>query len=557
MIVSAHRFTGFWFESNPEVPLDAEEASATQFLDACLNQLLQLGQGSGAIHTGFDPARLSSIFPGHQWLNRSLQWMKSRFSNRFDDKAENLKDPEKRGNPFPAFWYAISGASLPSDGMQVLIGHDFAVIHEFSISSEQTTDPEGEYAKLSAKWFTASSKPSAVLFTAAFCLISGAALDDVKDNWSPGEFASGRCPGVKPLLHCAVRADKRQYRGCALVDGVYDGHDGDPDSKFVHHVNASAYLRFFCTLLVNDAKIQFELEIADRLLKTVTHNLDVRLRDLKALDPSQDFAKTCAPSNSRIIPLFVEHLNDRRILDLFDQLVATCRLNAEQFKQVSTRLLEWDNRWTADRQNNLELANKNLQKEQQSVWNRFRDIQQVLERWEPSSTDKKRHSIRDQIFISYSHQDKKYQQQLEKHLNVIIPNHVIWHDSKIEAGDIWMERLKVALSQAKVAILLVSIEFLNSQFIKEHEVLPLLSAQKSHGLNLFPIVVHPCNYPDSVLGCYQYANRLPKALSELSVPKRARELEEICRKICAAIKPSAGQQDIPIKTIEVDNGICG
>jgi hypothetical protein len=76
-------------------------------------------------------------------------------------------------------------------------------------------------------------------------------------------------------------------------------------------------------------------------------------------------------------------------------------------------------------------------------------------------------------------------------------------------------------------------------------------------LNLFPIVVHPCNYPDSVLGCYQYANRLPKALSELSVPKRARELEEICRKICAVIKPSAGQQDIPIKTIEVDNGICG
>src|SRR5215510_8137880 len=90
------------------------------------------------------------------------------------------------------------------------------------------------------------------------------------------------------------------------------------------------------------------------------------------------------------------------------------------------------------------------------------------------------------LFVSYSHHDEKYLEELRKYLETDRRLDV-WSDERIEAGEEWRKEIRTALAQADAAILLVSQDFLNSEFIRNHELPTLLESVKSKRLRLFLI----------------------------------------------------------------------
>ncbi len=113
----------------------------------------------------------------------------------------------------------------------------------------------------------------------------------------------------------------------------------------------------------------------------------------------------------------------------------------------------------------------------------------LYEKDEPKSKGNK-------IFISYSHKDKPYLDRLMVHLRPLEKQGKIdpWVDTRLLAGDKWKKEIEAALKDARVAVLLLSADFLASDFIIENELPPLLQAAEGKGTTIIPVIVKPCRF---------------------------------------------------------------
>ena len=98
------------------------------------------------------------------------------------------------------------------------------------------------------------------------------------------------------------------------------------------------------------------------------------------------------------------------------------------------------------------------------------------------------------VFISYSHRDEEWKELLVRHLGVILDRATVevWDDIRIPAGSRWEQELRDAMNQARVAVLLISANYLSSDYVRQVEVPELLNRSQNDGLILLPILVRPC-----------------------------------------------------------------
>lgn len=144
--------------------------------------------------------------------------------------------------------------------------------------------------------------------------------------------------------------------------------------------------------------------------------------------------------------------------------------------------------------------------------------------------------MRDTVFISYSHSDVKWLEMLKVQLSPYkdAGSLTYWDDTKIGAGEEWFKRIEMALASAKVAVLLVSAKFLASDFIKRHEIPPLLAAARDDGLRIVWVAVDHCAYEKTWLGAYNAASDPAVTLDMLEEWEQKKVLKKVCEVIEAA-----------------------
>ncbi|MCU0569009.1 MAG: SUMF1/EgtB/PvdO family nonheme iron enzyme [Oculatellaceae cyanobacterium Prado106] len=96
------------------------------------------------------------------------------------------------------------------------------------------------------------------------------------------------------------------------------------------------------------------------------------------------------------------------------------------------------------------------------------------------------------LFCSYSRKDEAFRQALEVHLATLKrQNLVTWHDGLLEPGSDWDERIKQELETAEIIVLLVSPDFLASNYCYETEVERALQRHREKTACVIPVLLRP------------------------------------------------------------------
>ena len=83
-------------------------------------------------------------------------------------------------------------------------------------------------------------------------------------------------------------------------------------------------------------------------------------------------------------------------------------------------------------------------------------------------------------------------ERLQKHLKPLQRQGVeVWDDTQLKPGEPWRKEIRTALAATKVAILLISADFLASDFIVTDELPPLLIAAAEGGATILPVIISP------------------------------------------------------------------
>ena len=143
-------------------------------------------------------------------------------------------------------------------------------------------------------------------------------------------------------------------------------------------------------------------------------------------------------------------------------------------------------------------------------------------------------SVCNRVFISYSHKDEKWLGELLDHLKpyTLQESVTVWSDENISPGQEWFAEIKAALASTRVAVLLVTKDFLASDFIDKHELAPLLAQAEMGNVHIIWIPVGACSYQETKLKTRQAIVDPAKPLAKM----RTEDRNEVWVKICKVIK---------------------
>jgi formylglycine-generating enzyme required for sulfatase activity len=150
-----------------------------------------------------------------------------------------------------------------------------------------------------------------------------------------------------------------------------------------------------------------------------------------------------------------------------------------------------------------------------------------------------------ELFFSYSHKDQGMRDEMDKYLSVLKRSNRIatWHDRQISAGSEWGKEIDENLDRADIILLLVSADFLASDYCWGIEMKRALQRHESGQALVIPVILHPCDWEDAPFAKFEALPRDARPVS--SWPDLAEAFTDIARGIRAAAQELAQKPPAP------------
>jgi len=143
------------------------------------------------------------------------------------------------------------------------------------------------------------------------------------------------------------------------------------------------------------------------------------------------------------------------------------------------------------------------------------------------------------VFISYAHEDEPHRETLGKHLSALEREGLIriWHDRKITGGREWAGAIDDALKSADIILLLISADFLDSDYCNDKELAEAIRRHDAGQARVVPVILRSCDWERSGFARF---NALPpdgKPAVEAAHPdQRFKEIARGLRHIVAELR---------------------
>lgn len=122
------------------------------------------------------------------------------------------------------------------------------------------------------------------------------------------------------------------------------------------------------------------------------------------------------------------------------------------------------------------------------------------------------------LFYSYAHEDELLRNKLEKHLSLLRRQGLISesHDRQIQAGDEWARDIDQHLEMASIILLLISPDFLASDYCYDIEMQHALERHRRGEARVIPIILRPVDWHSAPFVQLQCLPRDGKPITEWS-----------------------------------------
>lgn len=169
-------------------------------------------------------------------------------------------------------------------------------------------------------------------------------------------------------------------------------------------------------------------------------------------------------------------------------------------------------------------------------------------------------NVRDSVFVSYCRKDRRWLNELQTSLATLgdeVRSNV-WDDTRISPAAEWRGEIDEALATAAAAVLLLSPEFFESEFIGKYELPLLMEAARRGELRLFPVIVSACSHDEvkKVTDVFQAVNDPAQPIDGLNDAARASIWKRLIDQL-TAVRDTIGEEiRIAAEMVRLENDLA-